>query len=415
MAKMRSNASLKLNGRVGAFTFYTSEGRQISRVSENSSNYGKSATRTKNQQSRRVRWANLVNFYKLSRNWMYYAFENKKPGVSDYNKFMSININGSIVALTREQAASGGCVVEPFQVTEGSLMPIQIEHVGNQWQTNIKSSLAEINENTTIGEFTQSVLGLNSWLHENMQISFISYQQTVSAYNIPRAICTAYEVTLKLNSTQLLRDYLPDFCSTIVNNALGTNDNISIGAFTYVLSDTVEGKTLVSTQRLINNNILTIGEYSTNEQINAAIKSYGENSKRFLMSGSEPTTATGKEKYLVDMLINNFGYTPASKVINIPSSTPITIELVTSWVPTEITSITLYTLSSSNQYAEETKLTETTIENRRIVTKITPKTGKNFKGSYLKFLAAVIDGVTYRFGNGGRPVGGDDGDGPTGE
>lgn len=413
MAKMRSNASLKLNGRVGAFTFYTSEGRQISRVSENSSNYGKSATRTKNQQSRRVRWANLVNFYKLSKNWMYYAFENKKRGVSDYNKFMSININGSVVALTREQAASGGCVVEPFQVTEGSLMPVQVEHVGNQWKTNIKTSLVEITNNTTIGEFTKSVLSLNTWLHENMQISFISYQQTVSIYNIPRVICTAYEVTLKSNSNQLLRDYLPEFCSNIVDDSLGTNDNISIGAFTYVLSETVEGKTLVSTQRLINNNLEAIESYSTNDQINAAIKSYGESSTKFLMSGSEPTTATEKETFIPYIYINSIEYRPSDTTISIPTDIPLRIEIATPWKVTEITSMTLYTISSTTNYTEETNLTDITYNSDSIQVKVSPKSGTKFNGPYLRFMTMVIDGVTYRFGNGQYPV--DSGDGPSGE
>lgn len=315
MAITRSTASRVRRGRVGDTTYYTAQGREIARAALNSSNYGASASRTTAQQSRRVRWSNLVNFYKVSKPWMAKAFETKKSGVSDYNMLMKINVNGSNVALTKAQAASGACVVESYQVSQGSLMPIEAVKRGEVWETNIKVGELVISAATTIGQFSQAVIAANSWLTENMQISFISYQQTIDGNNVPRVICTPYEVTLNVNSTELLRYYLPDFCTAVADGFLATTEAISPGAFTYVLSNSVSGKTYVSSQTLINNNADTIALFSSDEQITEAIASYGQDGDVFLDSGSQPTDATTQPSALIGGIFGGVAFNPAAKSV----------------------------------------------------------------------------------------------------
>lgn len=311
MAITRSTASRVRKGRVGDSVYYTSQGREIVRAALNSSNYGASASRTEAQQSRRVRWSNLVNFYKASKGWMHKAFENRKAGVSDYNMLIKLNVNGSTIALTKQQAASGACVAEPFQVSQGSLMPIESVKRSNIWRTNIALGSLSITATTTVGEFSQAVIAANSWLRENMQISFVSYQQTIDNSNVPRVICTSYEVTLSDSSTELLRSYLPEFCSSADNGFLATSSAISPGCFTYVLSESDGGRTMVSSQTLVNNNADTIARYSSSQQVSDAIASYGVSGSVFLDSGSQPVDPTAQPKALIGLTAGGVAFTMA--------------------------------------------------------------------------------------------------------
>lgn len=295
MAEIRNTASMRLRGRVGNTTYYVEGGRQIARVSQNSSNYGETARRTESQQSQRAKWANLVNFYKVSKAWMSKAFENKKRTQSDYNRFMQLNLAVASVYLTRDMYAAGGCVVEPYKVTEGSLRSIVVERTEGVYKTDIKLGSLEISETTSVGAFTQAVLANNAHMREGMQISFISYQQDINANNVPQLICTAYEVTLQLSNNLALRDFLPYFCSSVQDGCLSTDGNISTGCFAYILSDSTSGRTLVSTQTLISNNATLIAQYSTPAAVAASIASYGVEEDVFLMSGSraqEPAAGT---------------------------------------------------------------------------------------------------------------------------
>lgn len=292
MAITRSNASNSRRGRVGDTTYYTSRGRQYSRAAVNSSNYGKDAKRTTAQQTRRVKWANLVNLYKNSQEWMKLAFENKKAGVSDYNKFMQLNIAKCTICFTKEQAASGSCVVESYQVSEGSLFPIQVQASGDVFVTNISHGGVDL-ATASVADFSAALVENNNFMRLGMQISFVSYQQFTDANNLPRILCTPYEVTLDANNTEPLRNYMPAFAMTAQGDYIGTGANLSAGAFVYVLSETISGKTKVSTQSLVlNNNAAIIGSYSSSEQLQAAINSYGVDADKFLESGSTAKDAT---------------------------------------------------------------------------------------------------------------------------
>lgn len=275
MALVRNAANMIRKGRVGDATYYVSKGQQIVRQARNNSNYGESARRSENQQMRRVMWANLVNFYKASASWMPAAFESKKKGQTDYNKFMSVNMSNARIALTKEQAAAGSCVVDEFIVSQGSLPSVEIIPVNLNYATNIGIGDLTINADTTNAELTAAMIAYNANIREGMQISFVSYQQSVDALDSPRVICRLYEITLSLTSTDKVRDYLPDFCSQSVQNNLGTSSNISTGGFTYILSDKASGQIRVSTQRLVVKNSEMIVIYTSPLQLRNAMVSYG--------------------------------------------------------------------------------------------------------------------------------------------
>lgn len=303
MAIIRNTASMRLKGRVGNTTYYTESGRLIARVSQNSSNYGESARRSSSQQMQRAKWANLVNFYKVSKGWMHQAFESKKTKQSDYNRFMQLNTASARIYLTRNMYANGGCVVDAYLISEGSLRSVAVRAIGNKYTTDLKLGSLSITSATTIGEFSQALINNNTHVRENMQISFISYQQDVNQYGVPLVVCTAYEVTLDSRSTEVLHSYLPEFAAVTSSDAcLGTSEEVSLGGFAYVLSITENGKTSVSTQRLVVVGNELIEQYTSEEAINASIESYGVDSDVFLMSGSVPQVPASQPLFISGVL-----------------------------------------------------------------------------------------------------------------
>lgn len=282
MAIIRNAANRVMKGRVGETTYYVSKGQQVARQSRNDSNYGEAARRTELQQSRRVLWANLVEFYKVSSRWMPKAFETKKPGQTDYNKFMQVNIGQSRIALTKSESVAGACVVDAYVVSQGSLPSVAIIETGSQWRTNLIIGSLTIDATTTIGALTDALVANNANVREGMQISFVSYQQSQDSLGTPRVLCRCYECTLRSASTEKVRDYLPEFCSTSVNQALGTSADISEGGFAYILSELVNGQLRVSTQQLTTVNSTMIEYYSSSTQVQAAMDSYGINTEVIL-------------------------------------------------------------------------------------------------------------------------------------
>lgn len=309
MATIRNAANRVLSGKIGDITYYISNGQQVARQALNNSNYGATASRSDAQQVRRVKWANLVNFYKLSKGWMKKAYESKEGKQSDYNKFMQLNVNNAQVSLTRQEAVQGACIIDGFQITQGTIAPVEITKVGNIWRSSLLLGSLTIDDTTTIAQFTNAIVSNNTNVEDGFQLSFVSYQQYVDGLGIARAICTFYEVTLNSTSTELLRDYLPAFCSQVSGGYLATNDNISLGGFTWILSNQKNGKVFVSSQSLVPNNSALLTQYSSAAQLAVAIDSYGITDEVVL----SPLSRNAQERvtpplYISTIKINNTTY-----------------------------------------------------------------------------------------------------------
>lgn len=275
MAVIRNSANTIMRGRVGETTYYVNGGQQIARQAKNNSNYGETARRSEAQQLRRIMWANLVNFYKASATWMPKAFETKKRNQTDYNKFMQLNIGTARIALTKDEAAAGACVVDGFIVSQGSLPTIELAQELTGYTTGIALGDLTIGATTTIGQLTAAILANNSNYREGMQLSFVNYTQSTDPLGIPRLVCRLYEVTLNNESTELVRSYLPDFASTTIDGQLGCTNQSTDGAFTYIVSEIVAGALRVSTQQLTTKNQFNVIVYSSQSQVDKAVASYG--------------------------------------------------------------------------------------------------------------------------------------------
>lgn len=247
--------------------------------------------RTQSQMAQRVKWANLVNFYRANKSWMKFAYETKQTNQSDYNKFMSLNVANSRIYLPKSIANQGGCVVDAYVMTQGSLASIEILPAQNNWQTNVYTpGLLEGVTTYTIGEVSRAILGANPAIHEGDQLSFIRFtQQTNSVTGVPYVVIRKYEVIINSEDLRLFFDFMPDgivdFGGAVGSEAIVIKNTGNAGGFLMCLSRTVGGKTFVSTQSIIvANNSALIEAYSSSAALQAAIDSYGESEEPFLTS-----------------------------------------------------------------------------------------------------------------------------------
>lgn len=245
--------------------------------------------RTRSQMKQRVRWSNLVNFYKVNAEWMKYAYETKKSNQSEYNKLMSLNVASSPIYLTKQQAAAGACVVANYIMTQGSLPSITYTEANNYIATNLYiSGDTQFNEDSTLGEVAADLLASNPALRQGDQISFLRFTQLVNEVTgYPYVVLRKYEVLLDPTSNDKFYNYMPfgifSFDSTAETPAVVITKTGNSGGCLLVLSRTIAGKTYVSTQSILPvDNGAIIAAYSSNQQLEAAIDSYGSSEDAFL-------------------------------------------------------------------------------------------------------------------------------------
>lgn len=282
--------------RLAGAVLYKSKGQQIAReLAGNVAN-----PRTRQQMTQRIRLANLVAMYRANKSWMdKYAFENKKQTWSVYNAFVSANISGSQVALTKSEAAAGACVVAPYKMTDGSLPQIQINHISESsvYATDLYIGDLVISAATTIGDLSTALIANNNGIVQGMQLSLIENAQEV-VNNIPRIVVRAYEFIINSSDTTLLTEKWGSLGLTTYSgasqNAIAYNESTGASAFTFVLSHTYGGKTHVGSSYMVLADPAVYESYTTSTAVDLAIQSYGSgNSTPFLDSTEAVGVAEG--------------------------------------------------------------------------------------------------------------------------
>ena len=279
--------------------------------------------RTQSQMTQRVKWANLVAFYRANSGWMKYAFETKSRNQSEYNKFMSLNVTASRIYLTRQAAASGACVVDNYIVTQGSLPSIEVTLQNNKYLTNLFMQIVvgEV-RSMDVSAFSAQLIENNPAIQEGDQLSFIRFTQMMNeTTGLPYVIVRKYEIRVSTSGEGKVSDYLPADLITSVSSGSGyvlaVNSSPNAGGFTFVLSRTSVGKTSVSSQSIIvHNNQATITAWSSQAALEAAIASYGESSEAFLTSTNayKAQSAPLSVQPLV-LEFNNNAYPPFSRLV----------------------------------------------------------------------------------------------------
>ena len=285
--------------KLGGTVLYTQGGRTLQReLAPEVKN-----PKTPAQMGQRVKWANLVAFYRANSGWMPKAFENKKATQSDYNKFMSLNAANSRIFLTKEQARQGACVVDSYRVSDGTLQPVDIFPTAKDWVTNIYlTGLDKLDATTTVAAFSTALLANNAGLRSGDQLSFIRVTQLFNnTTNIPYVQVRAYELLINEQGPGLLKDFWPIELIGLGQEqetpALMVKNNNKQGGFAIIVSRTQGGRVLVSPSQVTQVNMAAvINQYSSSAALQAAIDSYGQGDEVFLDSkvaneiGKMPTT-----------------------------------------------------------------------------------------------------------------------------
>ena len=285
--------------KLGGTVLYTQGGRTLQReLAPEVKN-----PKTPAQMGQRVKWSNLVAFYRANAGWMPKAFENKKATQSDYNKFMSLNAANSRIYLTKEQARQGACVVDSYRVADGTLQPVDIFPAEKNWVTNLYlKNLETLDDSTTIADFSAALLESNAGLKSGDQISFIRVTQLFNnTTDIPYVQVRAYELIINEQGIGMVKDFWPIDLIGLGEEqetpALMVKNNNKQGGFAIIVSRTQGGRVLVSPSQITQVNMAAvINQYSSSAALTAAIDSYGKGDEVFLDSKSagvidkQPTT-----------------------------------------------------------------------------------------------------------------------------
>ena len=288
MAVTRNNLSMKMNGKVGAYSFYTSTGgRQVARIANNSSNYGETAKRTVAMQTRRSRWGNLVSFYSANKDLMARAYERKGANLSDYNRFMQLNIPLASVSLVKDDFMRGMAILQEYVIADGSLPEIDVAEIEETGMVfNLLSKIDGEFADNTIGQISVDLLDNNPQLQAGDQLTFISYTNagaTPSTIRIYRHLC---EMTIDTKSAV-------SFGTLKYANIVAGNGNKVVIAGqgdvfgqAIIHSRSVGGNLLVSRAKITLNSDTLVRQFSAPEAVKKAIDSYGVDAEKLLEPGS---------------------------------------------------------------------------------------------------------------------------------
>ena len=302
---------MKMSGKVGAYSFYTTTGgRQVARIANNSSNYGETAKRTVAMQTRRSHWGNLVSFYSANKDLMARAYERKGENLSDYNRFMQLNLPLATVSLVKDDFMRGMAILQEYVIADGSLPEIDVAEVQEDGCVfNLLTSLDGEFADITIGAISVDLLDKNPQLQVGDQLTFLSYTNagtTPSTIRIYRHLC---EMTIDPKSAVSFGTL--KYANIVAGNGLkvvvaGQGD---VFGQAIIHSRSVGGSLLVSRAKITLNSYTLVKQFSAPEAVKKAIESYGVDNEKLLEPGSpeQPAPRPIAQPAMIESVISPAG------------------------------------------------------------------------------------------------------------
>lgn len=276
----------KMRGSVGQYTFKRLNGQTV--VSEK---VDKKAVpvRTPAQMRQRMAWDNIIAIWRSFTGNMRPSFESKPRTRSDYNEFMSANIAGNRIYLTKGVALQGGAVVAPYQVTRGSMPSISVGFGNDQIPySDIALGGITIGASTTLRTFTQAILENNPDWNNGDQLSIFVLRQSATNEGVPLVTTECKEITLDQNDDgTLLGDLVGANYLAVIDGKLGMGGTVN-GGIAFVHSRKTVGKTRVSTQRIVCNNPI-MSQYTSETAYENAVLSYGGFNQEYFLTPNNTT------------------------------------------------------------------------------------------------------------------------------
>lgn len=175
------------SGKVGSLVFARRLGQQVTRPY----NATPANPKTRSQMSRRIKWANVINMWRLMKPFIQMGMQNRKTTQSDYNKFVSLNINQSEAYLLKDEARQGATLLAPYIITSGNL---GVRSMRSAAITDV--AVGSINlAAATIGELSGAIISNNQGFQVGDQITVFALGQDLVA-GIPQVLPYAYKFLL---------------------------------------------------------------------------------------------------------------------------------------------------------------------------------------------------------------------------
>lgn len=249
---------------------------------------------TTRQASQRTLISNVVSFYRSARTLLDHSMTGRKANRSSYNEFVASNLGRVKVYLPKSVADKQGCIVAPYQISRGVLPAIETTGSGDASVTNIALGELMPGASTTIGAFTEAILANNASFAAGDQLSYVSFIQGQNVeLGMPTMTVGYYEITLNVNSQELLADYWPEQAYNVVSGFLAHGDHVANGGFAWIRSrKNADGTLEVSPQYVIMNDTTMLAAYTGEPARVTAVASYGASDDPFLVPGGNSSAGT---------------------------------------------------------------------------------------------------------------------------
>lgn len=264
-------------GKLGEVVFYRAKGEQRGRTYLKKINNPKTGI----QMANRTNLANLVNFYRLSRNLIASAFTDKKGRQSDYNAFVSANKSSKPVYLTKEEASVKGYVIlAPYTISSGILSTIA--SYGYDSSTNrFFFRMSGLQTGATPEQMRSAYMASFSDASETDSLVLITYQAIETSF-----IMKSYDIDVADDSSltsNLTIGLVGGTQAVFLSNSAGAAASVLIRC------RKENGKLLVSTQSVIlSDDWLQAYEMASSElKAREAAASYGSTTQNILPEAAD--------------------------------------------------------------------------------------------------------------------------------
>ena len=238
--------------------------------------------RSERQMYTRCQLGNVAANFRLFEGRLALGFEDKGAGQSEFNLYVQCNYGGSnAVFITKHERLNGACVLAPYQFTRGTLKSVGYAlNADGQLVTNIRVGDLQIGAQTTVGQFTQAVLSLNTGYQEGDQLTFFYGEQDEDPMTgVPRAVLDSWKVVLDSEDTTPLYNVVSSLGFMSVQSGsthvLGMTEELQNAGAAWVHSrDDGNGNLKVGTQRLVVVSDV-LAEYQTTAAWKRSADSYG--------------------------------------------------------------------------------------------------------------------------------------------
>lgn len=304
-------------GKLGESVFYRANGQQRNRTYLREIKNPK----TRAQMTNRVKWANVINTWRLLKPFIAMGMQSRPTRQSDYNAFVSMNVRMSSAYLLKDEAKQNGSLLAPYFVTSGTL--------GNRSMLSAAETgitVGEFNlETGSIGELSTAIINRNVGFAIGDQVTVIVVGQTLGEGGVPVVIPAAFKFVLApASASDIAIDVIEvtgGIAPTVSNGHLAWefvgSEYSDYGAAVIQSRIDAEGQLLLSTSRIL----VEFQTPGTGQSYNPfgvsldeALNSYGYNPAAYLSPASAGAGSSSTVPRVIEVTIGGVALTEGGTI-----------------------------------------------------------------------------------------------------